>query len=263
MNSIFFETSALIEFTFCDKTTKKKILELVPSYSEKRTSRYVIYEICRGFLRYLILLHNKAHDLERFSELMGFASRVRRQGHYQGAILGAFERYFQSRESEVALSDEHRLIDFRGNMRRMIRRGWVNIDKKMDQIINEVGCREDLQSPFLKDELYKQLLEKEKCGIRSNCGLKKYVTASRNDFEKIKDKLEHSSDLDDEQKKQIHALRELYRVCNRNFDKWNCYKCADIIIAHESPPDCILISKNQKHLEGICSCFGKKAAFYI
>jgi hypothetical protein len=108
MADIFLETTAVVYLVFGDSAKKDLVNGRIPSNCQLITSRYVIYETNRGYLRYLRLLHNKSVQLKRFSELFSYASSLFRMPSYQGAIHGAMERYFQ--HSHPALSDQDRLF---------------------------------------------------------------------------------------------------------------------------------------------------------
>ena len=107
-----------------------------------------------------------------------------------------------------------------------------------------------------------QELKKNLCGEHQACGLKRYVSENRGDFETLRKHLKSIAKPDFETQKRIRSLRELYRVKNRDFKSDDCYGCGDAIIAHECPADCAVVSNNKKHFDGICAVFTKKVVYF-
>ena len=260
-DAVFFETSALIDLIFSDKETRIKVGALVSPAARKMTSRFVIFEVCRGFLRNLILLHNKSLQVKRFDELFIYASHSRLAHHRLGTILGAFTAYFQLPSAFSPTSSTEMVAEFRGHLRRKIRRGYESMEEKMDEVINDVGCRDDIKGPVQDAEGYfAQELRKSDCGIEQNCGLRNYYHKHRADFVTIRKKLDPP--IDNETEMRRFAMRALYRVKGRPFERGHCYRAGDATISHESPKCALLISKNQKHIEPIAEVLEKSAAFY-
>jgi hypothetical protein len=258
---IFLETTAIIELAFWDRKSAAKTIAALPAGAIKTTSNYVIYEVARGFLRNLILLHNKSLHVNGFSELQVYAGNNRFAQHRLGTIIGAFAAFFSDKKNFPANSDEELLLHFRGFMRRQIRRGWRAVSATPNHVINSVKCRDDLQDPFIdKDGLYEQHLKKNLCGLNTNCGLKPYYDRYRKDFERLREGLDPNADQETAARRR--ALRELYRHPKLNFDAANCYRCGDATIAHEAPPESTILTKNGKHFVPIGKIFGKKIQPY-
>lgn len=263
MSKTFLETTTLIEFIFWDKEAKLNIIKKIPNEEAKITSQYVIFELSRGYLRNLILLHNKSYELNKFSKLCAFASRVQFKPYYLGTILGAFENYFRTSASTKGLTDKEKLISFRAYLKRTIRRGWNDIYKQMNKIINDVGCKNTIEAPYRKEnELYDQNLYTDVCGVNRSCGLKRYIATHCKDFVKMKDYLEKIRNPDTETTNRVRSLRNLYRKPKHDFEKKDCYYSGDAIITHETPAASTLLSKNKKHIQPLCAVLDKKAEFY-
>lgn len=260
MADIFLETTAVIDLVFGDQQTKSGVRAHIPESSKLITSQYVVYEVYRGYLRYLRLLHNKSFQLTGFSEVFGFLGAIHRQPSYVGAITGCMQRYFQ--EAHPKLSDTDRLIHFRAYLRREIRRGFPKVPRTVASIINEIGCRE-AGKPY-EDEfgLYQQALGTQLCGKHDTCGLKQYANLNRPDLEKIRSKLSEIKDPDAETTARIKWLRELYRVPKRDFPKSACFRSSDALIVHEVPSVYVILSKNKKHIEPIRDVLDKKADYF-
>jgi hypothetical protein len=195
MNSVFFETSSLINYVYKGAGWRKQVIASLPENCRKSTSRYVIYEVARGFLRNLLVLYNRSQEMQRFSELLLYVGRSRFRPHFVGTILEAFAEFYRSGVTpedfaETHLSvDEAQLILFRAHLQNTIRRGWRKLESEMDEVVNYVGCRDDIDAPYLRDGLYYQDLYKEQCGAHENCELKAYIARAKKDFAALRDAL--------------------------------------------------------------------------
>jgi hypothetical protein len=69
--------------------------------------------------------------------------------------------------------------------------------------------------------------------------------------------LQSRPEIDDETKRRIKSLRQLFRVPNTDFHKNDCYSCGDAIICHEAPGKFPIITLNQIHYACISAIFGK------
>lgn len=261
MEKVFLETTAVANLFYKAETHRKSLLDSIPKGSSLVTSQYVIYELSRGFLRYLILIYNKTTLLTKFSELCRYGNSLRRKSYFQGALWEAFERYYVEakfdKPDHMSL-DEYQLAAFRAFLRRSIRRGWLKQQRTTFQIIDEVNCRKPIPAPDIGENgQYEQPLKKELCGKVRNCGLKNYMAKHRADFENLRTALQAASATDEETKRRIRSLRELYRVPKSDFEKSDCYSCGDAIICHEVPDQIPIVSTNQKHYEVICTAFKK------
>jgi len=154
------------------------------------------------------------------------------------------------------------LRSFHGYLRGTIRRNWKAAVGSMIALVNDVKCRADLEVPYVHDGLYRQELRKQDCGLVKNCGLKAYVARNQTDFVKLRDELRKSDAPDGETSRRIKALRELYRVEKRDFERNDCYSCGDAIIAHEAPRGAPVVTKNQEHFAVMCKLFGKTGIYY-
>src|SRR5690349_1778320 len=109
---------------------REKVQAILPNQFQLVSSRYVVFELARGFLRNLILLHNKSTQVKKFSELQSYAQAVYRKPHLLGTVLGAFKDFFEEGlkrgafEHPTMTPDEAMLFSFRGFLRGAIRRDW-------------------------------------------------------------------------------------------------------------------------------------------
>jgi hypothetical protein len=267
VNAVFFETSVLVDYFFRSAEIRDKVKAALPTQFQLVSSRYIVFELARGFLRNLVLLHNKSTQVKRFSELQAYAQAVYRKQHLLGTVLGAFKDFFEEGlkrgafEHPTMAPDEAMLLSFRGFLRGAIRRDWKDMMRSLQLVVNDVGCREDILTPHIVDGMYYQELKRERCGIHTNCGLKKYMSKERRDFEMLRRQLQSAPTKDFETTRRIKSLRELYRVEKADFERGDCYSCGDAIIAHEAPTSTVIATKNKTHFEPICDVFKKRAHY--
>jgi hypothetical protein len=261
MQRVFLETSALIELNFGNQEVRERVSNSYPSDCALISSRYVIYEIAKGFLSNLILLHNKAHSFTKLSEMVGYTKAMRFRTHFQGTALGEIQAFLEG--NNIGKTDNERLIMFRSFLRGRIRRGWREVNQSIPSPLNGAGCREDLKAPTInKDGLYEIELKKNLCGKNTNCGIKSFSKNNRESLEAIRTALSSILSSDIETQNRIKALRELYRNPNNNFAGKDCWHSGDAIISVEAPKDSLLVSKNKKHIEPIAKCISQSCAFY-
>lgn len=260
MAEAFLETSALIEFIFGNRATREKVESCIPQGADVVSSRYVIYEMAKGFLYYLILLHNKSKALTKFSEVVEYSQAIRYKPHFQGAVLGSVKKFLES--DNLGNTDQERLIVFRSFIRGRIRRGWREVNQLVRNPRNDIGCRNDLADPELDQGLYKMDLKTKLCGLNANCGVKAFSAANRDVLQNIRESLRKIITADTETVARIRCLRELYRNPKDNFDKSDCWRSGDALITVEAPEAAVLITKNRKHIEPVAAVTGQRCTFY-
>jgi hypothetical protein len=251
---VFLETSALVRLAF----NNKPYVQPWDAADDIITSRYVIFELSRGFLRYLILLHNKAVTSSGFSEVVDYVHNCYCKPHFVGTCLEAFRDYFATFDGENAEipeglgNDQYQLRWFRGWLRREIRRGWGRAIRLAQQITNPIGCRIDLPDPSCNDEdLYVQDLKLRDCGDVRNCGLSTYFNVHRPRMAALETALRQLPKPDRETAARVGALERLTHIKGRNFKRDDCFKCGDAIICHEAG-NSIVLTTNISHVRPIC-----------
>lgn len=266
MPSAFLDSSTLIELTFRHREIRKKVSAALPSDLNRSTSRYVVFEVARGYLGHLILLHNKALAVQSLSELHEYLHSGAQifKRYRSGTMLGAFDDFIVHLETlDQSLTEDQRLAAFQGWIASHLRRGWQKLLHGIE-VINPVGCQEDMPAPKRnRSQNYEQALPKEQCGSAAACGLDAYLTSHQSDFQNIVASLDGLERIDAETKRRIAALRRLLdKGSGRDFDGKDCWACGDAIICHEAPADSTVVSKNRKHFQPLCSILNKKFIAY-
>lgn len=268
MAEAFLESSIVIGLHFRNARERARCLEAIPAGSECITSRYVVYEVARGFLRNLLLLHNVSFEFRSFSELheAAHSGQVRFKPYRMQTWLGAFDDYFAALEAEGGiLAPSAALAEVRAKLRTWARRGWSAMMKSAP-IINPIGCREDLRPPFVRshDKHLHQELPTTECGKPSACGLQRYLFTHASSLNGLLTGLRSmpARARDAETIRLIGALERLLAIgLGATFVGKDCWTCGDAFIAHEAPSEAIVVTKNRQHFEPLCGLLEKKSAF--
>lgn len=98
MADVFLDSSILIGLTFRHAGERAACREALPDGSSAKCSRYVLFEVARGFLRSLIALHNYSFEYDSFADLhqKAHSGQQRFKPYRMGTWLGAFDDYFSA-----------------------------------------------------------------------------------------------------------------------------------------------------------------------
>ena len=152
MPDAFLDSTALIELVFRHREARSRVELSVPTGGCLLTSWYVLFEIARGYLRSVILLHNRAHAVQSLHQLHEYmhAGQQLFRPYRRETLLGAYEDFLVHLENlGLSLTEEQRLSHFRGWFALHLRRGWRELSR-VAEIVNRVGCREDIPPPTPK-----------------------------------------------------------------------------------------------------------------
>ena len=266
MPRAFLDSSTLIELTFRNRKIRSKVNAAIPSDLDRSTSRYVVFEVARGYLGHLILLHNKALAVQSLSELHQYLHSGQQifKRYRSGTMLGAFDDFIVHLETlDQSLTERQRLAAFQGWIASHLRRGWQKLLHGIE-VINSVGCREDIPAPRKnRGQNYEQALPTKQCGSVKACGLDAYLTSHHSELEAIVTGLGGLKQPDPETKRRIAALRRLQsKGSGSDFEGGDCWDCGDAIICHEAPSGSTVVSKNRKHFQPLCLMTQKASVFY-
>jgi hypothetical protein len=129
-------------------------------------------------------------------------------------------------------------------------------------VSNTIGCR-NAAAPFINNfGLFDQNLQTSLCGKRSECGLRGYASTNRPQLEAIRNHLKTLPSPGLETTQRIKALRELYRTPKLDFEKSDCFRSSDALIASEAPASASILTKNRKHFEPICEVLSKPCNYF-
>ena len=127
MANSFLDSSVLIGLVFRHARERAACRTVLPADGATFCSRYVIFEVARGFLRSLIALHNYSFEFDSFADFhqAAHSGQQRFRPHRMHTWLGAFDDYFAALEAEDGISSEAlKLEELRAKLRVWIRRGW-------------------------------------------------------------------------------------------------------------------------------------------
>lgn len=263
MTDAFLDSNVLIGLVFRNAQERAVCQAALPAASVAIRSRYVIFEVARGFLRSLIYLHNISFEFDSFAKLhqAAHSGQQRFEPYRMHTWLRAFEDYFATLEKEDGVCSEVlKLEEFRAKLRGWIRRGWRRMHGGF-RLINEIGCREDLPPPTSRGDLrIDQWLPSKECGQPGACRLPAFVHLQEALVVALADGLEALpvSKKDKETLERIDGLRHLLAMePSAGFDGKRCHRCGDALLCLEAPPRCLVVTKNAKHFEPLTQILGK------
>jgi hypothetical protein len=268
MTKTFLDSSVVIGLLF-RHAGERKACELAIPAGQRVCSRYVVYEIARGFLLNLIDLHNHSFDYDCYSDLhqASHSGQIRFKRYKMHTWLGAFDDFEAALEmDDVSSKPSEKLLLFRAKLSGWIKRGWVHLESQFE-IINPVGCRLTLSAPFVRDDHFiEHRLPLNECGNPTACGVQTFFNNNLATVEKLVSDLEALSgaDKDEETIKRIEALKHLSCVPKSEaFDGKKCHRCGDAIICMEAPSGYAIATKNKKHFEPLARSLGKEHSLVI
>lgn len=267
MPDAFLDSSVVIGLLFRHAGERAACEQAIPAGAVRACSRYVQYEVARGFLTTLRALHDISFEYELFADLHqdAYSGQRRFRRYEMNSWLGAFTDFEAALDAEgAALSQAQKLEEFRAKLRGWIRRGWARLHRDFDPSIDEVGCRHPLPAPQLRhDGRIEHGLEVDQCGIVDACRVMAFVQQRASEMKRVADGLAQlpPKESDDETNKRIIALRTLLRTDPKsNFNGKLCHRCGDAFIAIEAPASHTIVTKNAKHFVPIAGLLGKQVS---
>ena len=275
---IYLETTAVIDSVF---KAFPDINSIVNSSKRKLTSQYVKMEILKGFLSYLVLLHNRLVQTNNWSEIQQYISNLSQASrrYHLGAILDALTAFWKKIDQKrpTVSADKPRMTfseiflrDIRSFLRIWIRDFFKRIDALADEVLNPMNCYVDIKPPKLIDNLF---VTPSRCpNSTSECEIKKFFEDNLKDFTLIFEKLNQlpQNVIDEETKRRMAALNKIIKKLlhrNRDFSNYSqreklCWDCGDAIQVVISPPDALVVNRNERHFKPICEAIQRECMTY-
>lgn len=279
--TLLIETSAAIDIAF-GKPSSAAARGLTKGYDKTVLAHYSKMELKRGFLQYVVYLHNKLVGLSRLSDVQLAISNLSstRQRHRLGTVLEVMTEFWRRAES-ITVDDINReygpisLNDYLmrklpSELRLMVRQVWRRLDSLTDEVINPMNCFEDIAPPMIEGELLNN--KPSQCGgSELECRIKPFVREHRDQFKRIHSRLSRIaiSDRDQETSKRIKSLHQILRAVdtskgfsNRYPNCRQCWDCGDAILAVVAPENSDVLNHNGKHYDPICEAIGRRSVTY-
>ena len=269
-NTLFLETTAIIDHCFTETTGR--IDRILERHEKKLSAQYVRMEIKRGFLQYLVLLHNKLTTYTSYHEVMDSIYRLSAtpSRNRLSSILKAMAEFFKDVEKEkIDNLDEYLRREMASYTRILVRRVWNSLERLSEELLNPMNCYIDIAPPHqVKAVLYNDGSQCNKSKIE--CKIKEFFETHRKDFEEILKTLQVLPQPDLETKKRIKSLKEILRLLpyasrkfsNKEHNFKNCWSCGDAILAVLSPAKSTILTSNLKHYQPICNIIDRKVISY-
>lgn len=280
--AVFLETTVVSDAVLKVKDRKKQIQAITKYYSKKYCSKYVKYEFSRGILQHYIWYHNvlalssSMEEVHHALKKLGFKPK-RFQTIQEFLEINSKEIYLRiptDSINDANLSLEKFIIKRGKNiLDDLIRRSFRNIEKLVDEILNDVNCVEKLLPPCKNDGLWQNKIisingetNRVFCPkFATKCGIFDFLKKNIDKFKAIKEILDKQDSHDNETEMRIYALNRMIKACKRqrnNIERKHCYAASDAIIAVEAPENADVLNNNVKHFNPICKAVGKNSIGY-
>lgn len=260
----YLDTTAVVNLIFLAAKKQREVVAAAAEFEHILVSNYVVFELAKGPMNNLLILHRKLQQLQNLSDVVAYAARCNRSAYLSGTILGALtfflETTFRERHN---LNDREMLLLMRAQLKTAILNGWRRLGKHKKDNINEIGCTPFPSAPTegTKGEL-RQDLKGVDCGNPSYCGVKAYCVTHRSQLTGVRNALVATGSKKPETERRIKALRQLYRPGVIYIAK-DCYACGDALIAHEASLKAdAVITSNKSDFPEICSALGLQVVIY-
>ena len=269
----FFETSACVDICYKGRSD---LLKEARKNGKIFTSHYSKMEIKKGYLNYLIYLHQLFRQLGSFGEVFSRVEKLNNPYHRRrmSSIIEQLRLTFNEEFFKTPIGnlpdqkkniDELLTLEITKILHFKIRQFKNCLEKISDKVINQPDCFKDLEAPVLKEDglFYNQ---KKYCHQSDEeCQIYRFFQANKERFKAITDKLDGES-IDEESQNRRTAIKELLKKVEfkRHFnnkqqvDAKLCWKCSDAILAVEAPKDSIILTSNEKHFLPICQAIDRE-----
>jgi hypothetical protein len=266
VSDAFLETSVLIGLVF-RHAGERFACESAIGTDRPVCSRYIVFELARGFLCSLISLYNFSFEFNSFADFhqASYSGQRRFKPYQMQTWLGAFTDYFSQLESEkLQITEAQKLEEMRAKLRGWIRRGWRKVETEFN-LTNQIGCRDDLPAPVMRpDQLMEQELPVSDCGNPSTCRLQGFLTNHMPDVELIQSALDSIVKKDVETRRRIESIKSLVSsLPAETFQGKCCHRCGDALICLEVPVGNKIVTKNGKHFLPLASILNKQVVISL
>ncbi|MES2706578.1 MAG: hypothetical protein V4726_08245 [Verrucomicrobiota bacterium] len=248
------ETSALVTLHFRCRRVRAgcgEVLAGLPVGTEVVVSRYVVFELARGFLACLGRFHNESYACGQWHEVRNIVKARNRDHTYEGPTwrdaLDDMEETLALDASESESENPWQAAGrkpafFRARLRYLILAGWrQSLDSH--EVLNPCGCRADLPSPRengegrLTHDLPMTFGNPGHCGAADNCGVLAFVKDHAVVFAAIREKLTASKAKakKGERERRAEGIAHLLKgESARTFEGVRCHHCGDAMICMEA-----------------------------
>jgi predicted nucleic acid-binding protein len=258
------DTSAVVALYFRNRANREACLTAIPQGAGIMISRYVIFELARGYLSRLMRFHNASMPCTRWYEVRALVKAGGHDHTYEGPawrdVLDDIEETLEAGPDDDVRESPWRRLEktpafFRSRLRCTLERGWRGCFQAC-VFENPCGCRADIYLPYEDtDGLMKFDLPTAQCGQPGNCGLLVFVKANASALERVcaaTAKLK-AQKKKGERERRASGLQHLLTNEAEAFDGTQCHACGDALIALEASQDANdrVVTKD-RDFTGIC-----------
>jgi hypothetical protein len=264
MNDARLDSSIAIGLHFRHQGEKQACRNSIPDGKSTLVSRYVIFEVARGFMRSLIALHNTSWEYSRWSDLQmaAHSGQNRFKPYKMHTWLGAFDDFSSELEAEDgAIPENQRLEFFRAKLRRWVKIGWRDLCRS-HKTDNPVGCRNSLPVPKMDDEekMLVHDLPIHECGKADACFVHRFLVSKENIVNCTIQFLSAlpTSKQGNDTRRHIEGLEHILSAgAEADFDGSKCHQSGDAIICLEcSHAGDLIVTKNKRDFAPLVESLG-------
>jgi hypothetical protein len=269
----YLDATALAARISHDRHTYPQLLQRLGSYSTKMTSQYVLMEIRRGFVRYLVYLYHCTLDEDnlaavhhRVERLLGTPQNHRPRTMLQNLRI-FFEEIQNTRLRMAVVQDtngtlgSYMLQAIRALLRMRIRNCWEDLHSFLDGVVNEMQCSQGLEGPTQTGDRFDATLpfcER----LEAACRVAEFCRDHKAELERVLAALSNSRP-DNETKLRIDALTSVLSDYSKARSHTTCWRLGDLLVCLESPSSADVVNNNARHMDAICGALGKASVHWL
>lgn len=258
---VWLETSVVIQLHFRNAAVALAARKAVPENAETVVSRYVLFELARGYLSSLRELHNASFGCQTRHDLRKLVKDGNARYTYKGPTWTDVlddDLFLLEQEPDAREAHWEKLLPnmFRARLRTLIENGWADCCEG-HSAGNPTGCRADLPPPAEDaDGRLAHDLPLSACGQPGNCGVLAFSRKNEAGLRGVQKEIGKSKAKakKGERERRMAGLEHLLGVEGEEFDGTHCHNCGDAMIAAEAGTDAV-VTKDRDFLK-ICKALG-------
>lgn len=265
------ETSVVISLHFRNAEVAEATRRTLPTDASPVVSRYVLFELARGYLSSLRVLHAETFACQMRHDLRVLVKSGNRRHTYKGPtwtdVLDDHLFLLEEDGDEEESAWQQMLPDmFRARLAHVIHRGWAGCVGAYG-IENPAGCRDDLPAPYEDQEKRIQhALPLDQCGQPGNCGVLAFVRKNAETLERVRaaDGKLKAQAKKGERERRLAGLGHLLAASDaEGFEGERCHHCGDAMIAMEATAAGGCAVTKDKEFPRLCKALGGAAPVMV
>ncbi len=272
MTEAFLDSTAVAARILADRRSFPLLMKKLRSYSKRTTSQYVLMEIRRGLIRYLVFLYHCALDAGSYGEVLARIERLLStpRRHLPRTMLQNIRIFFEEIQNtklkDAELNDpnasisDYALKAMISLLRMRIRNCWSDLLSFLDAIVNELNCYPELEGPNQIGNRFDATFHFCET-LNVPCNVSDFVEDHRSEFEKLLIAISQSP-TDRETEVRINAVNSILRDTTAARNHQTCWHLGDALVCLEAPLAADVLNDNARHMDVICTALGKHSVHW-